>query len=142
MCTTITGRYILNSVYKDSSVRFVDTPRAWAIWTGLIALLTLISWIIAEAIPIFNGLLSLMASLFVTGFTFYFPALFWFSLLREGRWYDGWKNICLSILNGIILWMGLFVLVAGAYASVQVIISGFRTGNMRRPFTCASSQYT
>jgi hypothetical protein len=103
--------------------------------------MTVIAWIVAEAIPFFNALLGLISALFASGFTFYFPALFWFALVNEGKWYRGWKNIGLSIINACVFAIGIVVLVGGVYASVHDISTQYRSSKIRGSFTCDSSSY-
>jgi hypothetical protein len=100
-----------------------------------------IGWVIAEAIPFFNALLGLISSLFISGFTFYFPALFWFQLVKVGKWNANAKNISLSVLNAIVFVIGLVVLGAGTYASVEDIITQYNSGAVRSPFTCSAQSY-
>jgi hypothetical protein len=138
---TVVGRYIMDRAFPTSELRFVSTPRGWAVWVGLITTITIIGWIIAEAIPFFNALLGLISSLFISGFTFYFPALFWFKLIKVGKWNDGWRNICLSILNSCTFLIGILVLGCGTYASVQDIITQYTSGDVRAAFTCDAKSY-
>jgi hypothetical protein len=139
---TVVGRYIMDRAFPNSPIRYINTKKAWGIWLGLIAVVTVIAWVIAEAIPFFNALLGLTSSLFISGFTFYFPALFWFQLVKEGKWYKGWKNICLSIANGCIFCLGLAILGIGTYASVEDIVTQYNSGSVRGSFTCAAKGYT
>ena len=140
--STVVGRYILGRAFKNSPIRYINTKMGWITWIALIAGITIIGWVIAEAIPFFNDLLGIISSLFISGFTFYFPALFWFMLLKEGKWNQGWKNITLSIVNAAVLLMGVMVLVAGTYASAQDIVSQYATGKVGGSFTCESSSYS
>ncbi|KAI4229832.1 MAG: hypothetical protein L6R40_008042 [Gallowayella cf. fulva] len=139
--TTVVGKYIMGRVFPNSELRYVHTKKGWMIWLVLIAGLTLIAWVIAEAIPFFNALLGLISSLFISGFTFYFPALFWFSLIKEGKWNANAKNIVLSVVNVVVLCIGLVVLVGGAYASVEDILESYKTGSVGGSFACSSSSY-
>lgn len=139
--TTVVGKYIMGRVFPNSEVRYVHTKKGWMIWLGLILGLTIVAWIIAEAIPFFNALLGLISSLFISGFSFYFPALFWFSILKEGKWNATRKNIMLSIVNGAVLVIGLVILVGGAYASVEDILNSYKTGSVGSSFTCSTSSY-
>lgn len=91
----------------------------WAAWLSVLAVMIVIAWVIAEAIPFFSDLLGIISSLFSSGFSYYFPALFWFQLIKEGPWYRGWHNISLSILNALCFVVGIGVLGMGTYASVQ-----------------------
>ena len=137
--STTAGRYILERTCKTSPIRDVNTRRGWLVWISLIAGLTVVAWLIAEAIPFFNGLLGIISSLFSSGFTFYFPALFWFYLIREGSWYRGWRNISFSVLNALMLVIGLFVLVGGTYANILSIMDEYAFGNVGSAFSCSSS---
>ncbi|KAH8700061.1 transmembrane amino acid transporter protein-domain-containing protein [Phaeosphaeriaceae sp. PMI808] len=139
---TVVGRYILDRTFPVTSpIRYVQGVRGWAVWTGLITTITIIGWIIAEAIPFFNALLGLISSLFISGFTFYFPSLFWFQLVKTGKWNSGLKNICLSILNAIVFLIGIAVLGCGTYASVEDIITQYTRGSVRGAFTCSAKSY-
>jgi hypothetical protein len=121
--TTVVGRYIIQRAFPKSEIRYTNTRKGWAVWVGLVLAITIVAWVIAEAIPVFNALLGLISSLFISGFTLYFPPLFWFMLLKEGKWTSSWKNIMLSVLNAAIFLIGLLVLGSGTYASVQDIIN-------------------
>ncbi|KAK1072619.1 hypothetical protein LTR12_012541 [Friedmanniomyces endolithicus] len=139
--STVVGRYILNRAFPKSEIRLIHTKAGWLTWLALIATITLVAWVIAEAIPFFSALLGIISSLFISGFTFYFPALFWFQLIKEGKWYVGWKNICLSLLNGLIFCIGLITLGCGTYASVEDIVSSYASGSVRGSFTCDATAY-
>ena len=139
--TTVVGKYIMGRVFPDSEIRYVHTKKGWVIWLGLIGVLTLVAWVIAEAIPFFNALLGIISSLFSSGFTFTFPALFWFYLIKEGKWNANRKNIGLSIVNGLILGIGLVVMVCGTYASVVDILDSYKEGSVGGSFTCSAASY-
>jgi hypothetical protein len=138
---TVVGRYIMDRAFPDNPIRYVKGAKGWGVWVCLITVITVIGWVIAEAIPFFNALLGLISSLFISGFTFYFPALFWFQLVKTGKWNAGWKNISLSVLNACTFLIGIAVLGCGTYASVQDIISQYSGGNVRGAFTCSAESY-
>ncbi|KAF2130540.1 hypothetical protein P153DRAFT_375265 [Dothidotthia symphoricarpi CBS 119687] len=139
---TVVGRYILDRAFAENpTIRYVKGMKGWIVWVGLITTITIIGWVIAEAIPFFNALLGLISSLFISGFTFYFPALFWFQLVKVGKWNANAHNIALSIVNAICFVIGIIVLGCGTYASVQDILSQYTGGSVRSPFTCDSSSY-
>jgi hypothetical protein len=138
---TVVSRYIMDRAFSASPVRFVKDARGWGVWIALITVVTVLGWIIAEAIPFFNALLGLISSLFISGFTFYWPALFWFQLVKVGKWNSSPKNIALSILNACIFVLGIIILGAGTYASVEDIITQYNGGAVRSPFTCSAQSY-
>lgn len=122
--TTVVARYIHGRYYKDSVIRFINTKMGWGTWLVLITIITILAWVIAEAIPFFSDLLSICSCLFISGFTFYFPAWMWFKLIKEGKWYEK-KNLALALLNGVVFVIGIIVLIGGTYASIADIVSLF-----------------
>lgn len=98
--------------------------------------------LLPQAIPFFNALLGLISALFISGFTFYFPALFWFQLVKEGKWNKDMHNISLTILNALVFIIGLMVLGCGTYASVEDILHQYKDGAVRSPFSSDSRSYS
>lgn len=133
---TTAGRFIHGRMYANSVTRFVNTKKGWVTWLATVSALAIIGWVIAEAIPFFSDLVSLCAALFNSPFTFCFPAIMWFMILREGPW-NSWKNLALGAWNIFILVLGLFCLVGGTYASIQNIVDQYNAGEASDPFTCA-----
>lgn len=152
---TVVARYLHGRIYKDSVVRFINTKKGWITWLALLAFLTIIAWVIAEAIPFFSDLLSIMSALFISGFTFYFPAMMWFMLIKKGKWYAK-ENLLLSFVNAAVFVIGMITLVAGTYAAIVDIVSPispvffrnarlliytqmdqYKKGTVHAPFTCA-----
>ncbi|KAJ5634399.1 hypothetical protein N7528_002241 [Penicillium herquei] len=120
--TVVLGRLIHGRIFEKSNIRFVNTKMGWTTWLVVVTVLTILEFVVAEVIPFFDDLLSIISSLFVSGFTFYFPAIMWFMFIRQGSIFSS-KNIFLTVVNGIIFAIGLIVLVAGTYASVVDIVS-------------------
>ncbi|KAJ2994518.1 hypothetical protein NUW58_g1538 [Xylaria curta] len=134
---TVIGRFIHGRVYRDSVTRFINTPKGWITWILLITAITIVAWIIAEAIPFFEDLLSISSSLFISGFTFYFPAMMWFMLIRQGSPFSS-KNLMLTALNALCFIIGLVILIGGTYASIKDIMHRYTTGEVRGPFSCGA----
>ncbi|KAH6659680.1 transmembrane amino acid transporter protein-domain-containing protein [Truncatella angustata] len=132
---TVAGRYIHGRIFRHSITRFVNTPKGWITWLAIITIITILAFITAEAIPIFSDLLSLCSSLFVSGFSFYLPALMWYKMIKQGRWYDR-KNLVHSLLCALAFVVGLVVLGCGTYASIVDIRDNFRNGTVKQVFAC------
>ncbi|KAK5991311.1 N amino acid transport system protein [Cladobotryum mycophilum] len=133
--STVALRYIHGRMWKNSILRYINTPTGWASWIGLVTVFTIIAWVIAEAIPIFSDLLSLASALFVSGFSFWIPAIMWFKLLCRGKWYSR-KNILISLGSILAFIIGVVTLVAGTYATIVDIIKETSDGSAHSPFTC------
>ena len=140
---TVVGRYILDRAFQNNQqLRYIQGVKGWTVWLVVIATVTIIGWIIAEAVPFFSALLGLISSLFISGFSYYFPALFWFFLVKEGKWNANMHNIALSIVNLAVLGIGLATLGLGTYASVTDIINQYDSGSTRGSFSCSQAGYT
>jgi hypothetical protein len=138
--TTVMAKYIMEQTFRNSPIRLVNSRRGWFWWMVLITAPTIVAWVIAEAVPFFDALLGLTSSLFISGFSFYFPAFFWFFLLRKGKWYEGW-NLALSVVNAIIILIGATVFAAGTYACVKEIVAQYAAGTVRAAFACSAEAY-
>lgn len=120
--TVVLGRLIHGRVYKNSPIRYINTKMGWITWLALITAMTIIAFIIAEVIPFFSDLLSISSALFISGFTFYLPAIMWFKLIREGNPLS-LHNLALGAVNTMTFLIGAITLVAGTYSAVVDIVS-------------------
>lgn len=127
--TVVLGRLIHGRMFEGSNIRFINTKMGWITWLAVVTVLTILEFVVAEVIPFFDDLLSVISSLFVSGFTFYFPAIMWFMFIRKGSLFEP-KNIIVGLINAIILIIGLVVLGAGTYASVVDIVSGISSSRL------------
>lgn len=93
-------------------------------WVGLTVCLWIIAWIIAEAIPVFSSLLTLIVchsqlfsnplggintrqtALFGSWFTFGFTGIFWLHM-NKGLWFSSPKKIALTFLNTFAIAVGI-----------------------------------
>ncbi|KAI1061078.1 hypothetical protein LB507_009996 [Fusarium sp. FIESC RH6] len=136
--STVALRYLHGRMFKDSILRYINTPMGWVSWISLAAVFTIIAWVIAEAIPIFSDLLSLASALFVSGFSFWIPGVMWFVLLCEGKWFEK-KNLLFSLGAILAFIIGIVTLGAGTYATIKDIIDITSAGDAHSPFACRSS---
>ena len=120
--TVVVGRFIHGRIFKNSIIKYINTFAGWATWLGLITAITIIAFVIAESIPFFSDLLGISSALFISGFTFYFPSIMWWVLIKEGPWYAR-HNWTASALNLLAFVVGLVTLGCGLYASVVDIVS-------------------
>lgn len=115
--STVLCRYLHGRLFKNSITRYVNTPRGWVTWLGLVTIVTILAFITAESIPVFYDLLAICGSLFVSGFSFYIPAVMWYRLLREGSWYSR-KNLADAVMCAVCFVVGVVILCFGTYASI------------------------
>jgi hypothetical protein len=141
---SVSARFIFFRVFEGSRHKTSHTVVGWASWGGILAATWVGAFIIAEVIPFFSDLLSLMSSLFDSFFGF----IFWGVAYIRMRRVDGGVNwlseqslygYSMLALNVLIIIIGFFFLVAGTYTSVQSIIDSYAAGAVGGVFTCASN---
>ncbi|KAJ6190146.1 hypothetical protein N7519_000167 [Penicillium mononematosum] len=104
-------------------------------WVGIAFSLWVIAWVIAEAIPVFNNLLSLITALFGSWFTFGFTGMFWLHM-NKGLWFSSPKKIMLTLLNSLAICVGVILCVLGLYASGSAIHNNPSSAS----FSCARTE--
>ncbi|CAK4022335.1 amino acid transporter like [Lecanosticta acicola] len=105
---------------KDPSQMGKKSFKSVGTWVAIIASLWLIAWIIAESIPVFNDLNSLIAALFASWTTYGMPGAFWL-FINYGQWFKGWRKCCLTGINLALFALGAAICGIGLYASGKAI---------------------
>jgi hypothetical protein len=119
---SVSARFVFFRVFEGTRHKGNHTVVGWASWAGILALTWILAFIIAEVIPFFSDLLSLMSSLFDSFFGFIFWGVAYFRM-RTADYGPGWytrrgiRGLWGAFLNGFIILIGLFFLVAGTYVS-------------------------
>ena len=152
--SNVSSQFLFQEIFDKSSVhRNSHTVRGWLVWGGLNAILWVIAFVIAEVIPFFSDLLSLMSSLFDCSFGFFFWARAYFKLKKlyyqktEGESLNLVQIFSRSslltkleiILNLILVVIGFYILGPGLYATIQSIVWSYEDSLYGHPFSCASN---
>lgn len=122
---SVSARFVFFRIFEGTRHKGNHTVVGWATWAGILACTWVVAFIIAEVIPFFSDLLSLMSSLFDSFFGF----IFWgtaYIRMRQADYGPGWlanrgiRGIAGLILNVILICIGLFMLTGGTYVSIFV----------------------
>ncbi|KAI9677078.1 MAG: hypothetical protein M1817_006917 [Caeruleum heppii] len=141
---SVSARFIFFRLFEGTRHKSSHTPFGWTAWTAILAALWLAAFLIAELIPFFSDLLSLMGSLFDSFFGFIFWGVAWIRM-RKADYGPGWiarlgvKGVVGLAVNVGIIVTGLFFLTAGTYATVQSIIFSYESGKFGSVFSCRSN---
>ncbi|KAI5464984.1 transmembrane amino acid transporter protein-domain-containing protein [Mariannaea sp. PMI_226] len=140
---SVTGRFIFFRIFKDSKHVKEHTLKGWFWWSALLLIIWIASFLIAEIIPFFSSLLSVMSSLFNCWFGFIFWGVAYFRMrhsdLKIGRARQPILDALSVALNIIIILTGFLYLTLGTYVSVQGIIDEFEAGAVGGVFSCKSN---
>lgn len=117
-----------------------DTVRSWSVWLGSVVAFWIIVFILSNAIPIFDSILSITSATTISWFTYGFSAVFWFHMNWNNLFRD-WKKICLTLLNAFLIIISLFMNAAGLWASITELLDLFNAddSSIRGVFSCGSN---
>lgn len=110
--THIAAKSLFVRILRDSRHLTSDTKTHWAVWLSCTFLVGFIGWLLAEAIPFFGQLISLIGSLCFGPISIMAPALMWFSL-NPGAFKGAMKKKLGAGLHALFFIVGAFVTVAG-----------------------------
>ena len=71
------AKYLFVRILRNTKHLQSNSMIHWSTWIGINIAVAILAWILAEAIPVFNYILSLEASLFFAPMSLMFPAFFW-----------------------------------------------------------------
>ncbi|RSM12454.1 hypothetical protein CDV31_006295 [Fusarium ambrosium] len=117
-----------------------DTVRSWSVWLASVVGFWIIVFILSNAIPIFDSILSITSATTISWFTYGFSAVFWFHMNWDNLFRD-WKKICLTLLNAFLIIISLFMNAAGLWASITELLDLFNAddSSIRGVFSCGSN---
>ncbi|KAH0273784.1 amino acid transporter, partial [Aureobasidium melanogenum] len=130
----VAAKYIFVRCFRGTKHMTKRTKTSTLAWTGITLTIWVIAWVIAESIPNFNDLLSLISALFASHFTYTLSGVFGL-FLNYGHWFDNWKQITQFIANRGVIAIGATVCVAGLYSSGTAIAADGGNGS----WTCKSN---
>jgi len=141
---SVSARFLFFRIFAGTHHLGNNTAVGWITWAALLACTWVLAFIIAEVIPFFSDLLSLMSSLFDSFFGFIFWGVAYIRMRRAdyGSGYitsRGIRSIAGFVFNVVLILIGLLFLTAGTYASVESIIQGYQSSNFGGAFSCASN---
>ncbi|KAE8164934.1 transmembrane amino acid transporter protein-domain-containing protein [Aspergillus tamarii] len=134
------SKYTFVRLLRGTEHLAANTPRHWITWLSCTFCATLIAYIIASAIPVFNSLVSLIGAFFGTLMSFQPMGCMWLydnwsknKRERTIRWYI---MVCWSVF---VIAVGFFLMVAGTYGSVVEIIKNYNESGGSAAWSCADN---
>lgn len=112
----VTAKYIYVRMFAGTKYLHSRGFVATGTWIGLGLGTWVVAWIIAESIPNFSDLLGFISALFASWFSYGIPGICWF-YLNQKSWKSGARKIWLSVLNVILVILGVLICGVGLYAS-------------------------
>jgi len=141
---SVSARFVFFRLFAGTRHLGNNTVKGWLGWSAILATTWVFAFIIAEVIPFFSDLLSLMSSLFDSFFGFIFWGVAYIRMRRAdygpGWWkVNGVRSMMMAALNVACIFIGMLFLTAGTYASVESIKQGYASAAFGGPFSCVSN---
>lgn len=112
----------------------------WAVWLGCTLSTTVIAYVIASAIPVFDGLVSLIGALLGTVLTFQPYGCMWlYDNWAEGRKAPTVRWVLMCFWSVFVIATGMFMTVAGTYGSIAGIIDTYNESGGSAAWSCADN---
>jgi amino acid transporter len=115
-----------------------NSVKAWATWVACATFFWIIAFLLANAIPIFDSILSIASATFIAWFTFGLSGVFWY----HRNWQEKFalKNLPLATINALVILQALFMNGAGMWASITNLLEIYNSpGKIKGSFTCADN---
>ncbi|GAA5842787.1 hypothetical protein JCM11251_001491 [Rhodosporidiobolus azoricus] len=139
--THLPGKWIFVKVLRNSYHLSHPTPTHWIVWMSCTVGCLLFSYIIASAIPVFNGLLGLIGALFSVLLALIIESVMWL--------WDNHDRIKDKSRRTPLLWAGVitqyvfiicgaFLIVGGTYGSILTIRDAYLESKLS-PWSCADN---
>lgn len=112
----------------------------WAAWLGCTAGVTIIAYVIASGIPVFDGLVSLIGALLGTMMCFQPMACMWlYDNWSQGKTTKSPKWMAMVVWCAFVLLSGTFLMIAGTYGSAVSISQTLAASGGTGAWTCADN---
>ena len=111
----------------------------WATWLGCSFGVCLVAYVLASAIPVFNGIVSLSGALFGTLLCFQPMGCMWlYDNWRRGGAPTLWWRVMVA-WSVFVIASGTFIMVAGTYGAVVGIIDSYHASGGTPAWSCADN---
>ncbi|KAH6679074.1 putative N amino acid transport system protein [Halenospora varia] len=134
----VAAKYLFVRILRNTRHLQQSTAVHWSVWLGCTFGLSSLSFILAEAIPIFNYLIALTGSICFAPLAIILPGAFWLydhAHYRSG----GIGKQALYYAHCFLPLLGAFICVGGTYGVVQSIINAYADGEIGGAFSCADN---
>ncbi|KAJ5757297.1 uncharacterized protein N7511_005991 [Penicillium nucicola] len=127
-------KYIYVRLFRGTDRMHKRDLTAVGSWVAIALTCWVIAWIIADAIPVFSDLLSLISSLFASWFSYGLGGVYWLHI-NKGKWLSSPRKILLTVINVLIILIGACMCGLGLYVSGKAI----HDDSSSNSFSCASN---
>ncbi|PKY05992.1 transmembrane amino acid transporter [Aspergillus campestris IBT 28561] len=135
----VSAKYIFVRILRGSTHLQSNTFTHWATWLSCTVGLSIVAFLLAAAIPIFNYLLGLAGSLGFAPIALILPPWLW--IFDHGEWRTSSSPVKMVVyyLHWVWVLIGVFMTVGGTYGILQSVVDAYRSGDIGGTFSCADN---
>lgn len=134
------AKYIFVRILQGSRHLARNTLIHWVTWLGCTVSITVIAYVIASSIPVFNDLVSLVGALLGTLMSFQPMGCMWlYDNWSSGKSEKSVKWMLMVGFSGFVVLSGTFLMVAGTYGSVVSIMESYAASGGSAAWSCADN---
>ncbi|TDZ34835.1 N amino acid transport system protein [Colletotrichum spinosum] len=134
----VAAKYLFVRLLRDSEHLQKNSIVHWSVWLACTFGMSVVSYLLASGIPIFNYLLALAGSLTFAPLALGLPGYLW--VYDNQHWRDGtWWRVAVYWLHWVMIALAVFLTIGGTYGVVQNIIDAYANGLIGGAFSCADN---
>ncbi|SPO00092.1 related to neutral amino acid permease [Cephalotrichum gorgonifer] len=134
----VAAKYIFVRILRDSKHLQSNSVVHWAVWLSCTLGVSVVSFLLAAGIPIFNYLLALAGSLTFSPLALGLPAYLWIYDHKHYRT-GGFLKATAYWLNWLLILLSAFLMIGGTYGVIQQVIDAYANGEISSAFSCADN---
>lgn len=154
----IAAKYALVRILRGTKHLQSNSLIHWGTWSAMMAIVIVIGFIVAGAIPFFNDLLGLIGALLGTSFTLIIPGFLALYVLAEQgdkplvhtkglrwlrsstkNWFNSKGNMLIASVACFAILAGSYITVSGIYGSIVSIANQYNEGVVGSAFSCGDN---
>lgn len=137
----VAAKYVFVRLLRNTKHLQSNSAVHWSTWIGLNVTMGVIAFIFAEAVPVFNYLIALLACVCFAPLSIMLPPLLWMADTGKGSWKGTLKEKSIYAGHVGILILGVFMCVGGIYGA-SVSIAASTADGLAAVFSCSDNSDT
>lgn len=134
----VSAKYIFVRILRKSKHLQANTVVHWGTWLGCVAGTTIVSFLIASGVPIFNYLLSLAGSIAFAPLALGYPGWLWI-YDHPNHWKGNILQKLMYLAHVILIGISAFLTIGGTYGVIVQINDAYKDGSIDSAFSCADN---
>ncbi|KEZ45077.1 Transmembrane amino acid transporter [Scedosporium apiospermum] len=134
----VAAKYLFVRILRNSKHLQSNSIVHWSVWLSCTLGMSIVAFLLASGIPIFNYLLALAGSLTFSPLALGLPGYLW--IYDHGHYRKGgFLKATAYWLNWLMILLSVFLMIGGTYGVIQQVIDAYANGEISSAFSCADN---